>query len=167
MDKVTLNRILSLPFEGELSLKIPEKSVNSLLRDCLNISFIDDLSISLHEGYFTFKGDVSMVITSIPVSLDLEIQDIIFDGSKFIIELRDHSNTLISITKLLSFIGSMFSKMVSVGGKDIRIDLSSKFEKFYEKQTPQMKNIIKRLKIMKPEFFESNMKLKIKKEAIE
>jgi hypothetical protein len=161
MDKIILNRILALPFGAELKLRIPESSINSLMQDCLDLSYMEEPSIAFHEGYFIFSGNISMIVTSVKLSLALEVQDVTYDGDTFIINLRDHSDTLLTVTKMLTFLGSMFSKMLTVEGKVISIDLSSKISKLIERQSPPMQDIIKSLRIEKPEFTEGIVKFTI------
>ncbi len=165
MDKIILNRILALPFSAELTLDIPESSVNSLMQDCLDLSYIEEPTIIFHEGYFTFSGNVSMIVTSIKIHLDLEIRGIFFDGTQLIIDFKDHGETISGITKILKFLGSMFSKTLSIEGKVIRIDLSSKISSLMEKQTLRMQNIIKSIRLEKPEITEGSIKLTMKREA--
>jgi hypothetical protein len=161
MDKIILNRILSLPFGAELTMRIPESSINSLMRDCLDLSYIEDPTIAFHDGYFAFTGNISMIVTSVKLSLALEVRDIIYNGNRFIINLRDYGDTLLSVTKILTFLGSMFSKILSVEGKVISIDLSSKVAKYLEQQSAPMQEIISSLQIEKPDFSEGNLKIKI------
>jgi hypothetical protein len=161
MDKIILNRILALPFGAELTLNIPESSINSLVRDCLDLSYLEEPNITFHDGFFTFSGNISMIVTSIKVYLDLEVRDIIFNETQLIINFKDHGDTLLSITKILTFLGSMFSKTLSVEGKVIRIDLSSKISDYIERQSPAMQDILKTLIIEKPEFKEGNVKITV------
>jgi hypothetical protein len=166
MDKIIRNRILALPFGAELKLNIPETSINSLMQDCLDLSYIEEPTISLHDGYFTFTGNISMVVTSVRVSLALEVRDVIYNGNKFIINFKDHGDTLLSVTKILTFLGSMFSKMITVEGKVIRIDLTSKLANYLDRQSSPMQDIIKSLRIEKPEFTKGNIKITICRDII-
>ena len=155
--------LLKYPHAVEAKLTISDEMITGFLVGFVNNKLVQDIRCKIKEGVMEVQLTVGYMILAKRFLIELEIEDLIFDDSSFVLTLKARGKSLSLISTVMNLLGKSSVSIIRFDKEYLHIDLTRHRKEFLAKQPIAIRNELKQIRISKPVLIRRNILVTITK----
>lgn len=155
--------LLKYPYSVETKLSVSDKMLTGLLKSYAKHALLKDILCKVRKDVMEIQLTVGLAILTKNFTIELEIEDIIFDENRFLLTLKVNNKSIAAISSILKMVGKASISIARFEKDRLYIDLTQHKKSFLAKQPLALRNELKKFRISKPILVPNNMLVTITK----